>query len=66
MGNLHLGKSTGRLAMAAEGRDLVGETKDAAMEMKIEGSGSRYLGVLDVYQWCGWRVQMGIAAPEEE
>lgn len=49
MGNLYLGKSIGRLVMVVEGRDLVGEIKDVVMEMKIEGSGFRYLGVFDVY-----------------
>lgn len=39
--NLHLGKSPGKLTMAAGGRDLARDTKDTAMEMNMEGSDPR-------------------------
>lgn len=53
MWNIHLGKSPGRLAMAAGSKDLVGETKDATLKVNREGSGSKepieVAGVLGLY-----------------
>lgn len=68
--NLQLGKSPGRLTMAAGGRDLVRETKATAMEMNMEGSDprnpSRYLGALSVYPWHAQESVVGRAAPERK